>query len=234
MARLLMLTASTAPVLEALAFLDHRVTIAPPRAESLLRTPETEVVLVDARRDLAAGRGLCQVIRSTSAGLPVLPVLTEGGLAALSPAWGTTDFLLDSAGPAEVSARLRLVAARTAEETEGGAGSDSEAPIRASGVTVDASSYTAKVHGEPLNLTFKEFELLKHLIQHPGRVFTREQLLHEVWGYDYFGGARTVDVHVRRLRAKLGPDQEQLIGTVRNVGYRFVPRDGEPGRAADG
>lgn len=233
MARLLLLSGSTAPVLEALAFLDHRVTVAPPRAESLVRAPETDVVLVDARRDLAGARGLCQVIRASSPALPVLPVLTEGGLAALSPAWGTTDFLLDSAGPAEVSARLRLSLAWAIEAVEG-RGSDADAPIRASGVTVDAASYTAKVHGEPLNLTFKEFELLKHLVQHPGRVFTREQLLHEVWGYDYFGGTRTVDVHVRRLRAKLGPDQEQLIGTVRNVGYRFVPRDGEPSQAPDG
>ena len=93
-----------------------------------------------------------------------------------------------------------------------------------------------------LDLTFKEFELLKYLAQHPGRVFSREQLLQEVWGYDYFGGTRTVDVHVRRLRAKLGPEHETLIGTVRNVGYRFVlpskdkaKQDGAPaavGRAA--
>ena len=82
--------------------------------------------------------------------------------------------------------------------------------------------YTAKLGGRPLDLTFKEFELLKYLAQHPGRVFTRQQLLQEVWGYDYFGGTRTVDVHVRRLRAKLGPENESLIGTVRNVGYRFV------------
>ena len=78
-----------------------------------------------------------------------------------------------------------------------------------------------------LDLTFKEFELLKYLAQHPGRVFSRAQLLQEVWGYDYYGGTRTVDVHVRRLRAKLGSDHETLIGTVRNVGYRFVlPKDG--------
>src|SRR6202035_1041801 len=76
---------------------------------------------------------------------------------------------------------------------------------------------------------FKEFELLKFLAQHPGRVFTRAQLLQEVWGYDYFGGTRTVDVHVRRLRAKLGAENEALIGTVRNVGYRFVPVKGAGG-----
>ena len=94
-------------------------------------------------------------------------------------------------------------------------------------MTIDEATYTAKVTGRSLDLTFKEFELLKFLAQHPGRVFTRAQLLQEVWGYDYYGGTRTVDVHVRRLRAKLGTEHEQLIGTVRNVGYRFVlpPRD---------
>ena len=89
---------------------------------------------------------------------------------------------------------------------------------------------TARVRGRILDLTYKEFELLKFLAQHPGRVFSRAQLLQEVWGYDYFGGTRTVDVHVRRLRAKLGPEHEALIGTVRNVGYRFVvapPRQDE-------
>ena len=76
--------------------------------------------------------------------------------------------------------------------------------------------------GSALDLTYKEFELLKFLAQHPGRVFTRDQLLREVWGYDYFGGTRTVDVHVRRLRAKLGSEYESMIGTVRQVGYKFV------------
>ena len=93
---------------------------------------------------------------------------------------------------------------------------------------VDDATYTAKLGKRTLDLTFKEFELLKYLAQHPGRVFTREQLLQEVWGYDYFGGTRTVDVHVRRLRAKLGSDNEALIGTVRNVGYRFVLPPKEP------
>ena len=100
--------------------------------------------------------------------------------------------------------------------------------IQTSGVVIDEASYSAKVRGKPLDLTFKEFELLRFLATHPSRVFTREQLLSEVWGYDYFGGTRTVDVHVRRLRAKLG-DLESLIGTVRNVGYRFnVHEDEEP------
>ncbi len=92
-----------------------------------------------------------------------------------------------------------------------------------SGLSIDEQSYTAKISGRTLDLTFKEFELLRYLNENPNRVFTREQLLSEVWGYDYFGGTRTVDVHVRRLRAKLG-EYESLIGTVRNVGYRLDPQ----------
>ena len=80
-----------------------------------------------------------------------------------------------------------------------------------------------RLRGVPLDLTFREFELLKYLATNPGRVFTRDHLLQEVWGYDYFGGTRTVDVHVRRLRAKLGVEHEQLIGTVRGVGYKLDP-----------
>jgi DNA-binding winged helix-turn-helix (wHTH) protein len=95
--------------------------------------------------------------------------------------------------------------------------------VRSGGLVVNEATYSARMNGRSLDLTFKEFELLKFLAQHPGRVFTRAQLLQEVWGYDYFGGTRTVDVHVRRLRAKLGAENEELIGTVRNVGYRFVP-----------
>jgi DNA-binding response OmpR family regulator len=105
--------------------------------------------------------------------------------------------------------------------------------IRSGAVEVDEAAYTARIDGRTLDLTFKEFELLKYLAQHPGRVFSRQQLLQEVWGYDYFGGTRTVDVHVRRLRAKLGPERESLIGTVRNVGYRFVLAASERAESAD-
>ncbi|CAI7647383.1 unnamed protein product [Penicillium discolor] len=126
-------------------------------------------------------------------------------MSALSGEWGIDDVLLATAGPAEIDARVRLALARRDEVAE-------PARVQASGVTIDEQSYSAKLHGRPLDLTYKEFQLLHFLATHPSRVFTREQLLSEVWG--------TVDVHVRRLRAKLG-DQEQIIGTVRNVGYRF-------------
>ncbi|MDQ6784063.1 MAG: response regulator transcription factor, partial [Actinomycetota bacterium] len=86
---------------------------------------------------------------------------------------------------------------------------------------LNLETYQAVIGGEPLDLTYMEYELLKFLAQTPGRVFTRETLLSRVWGYEYYGGARTVDVHIRRLRAKLGEEYANLISTVRSVGYRF-------------
>jgi DNA-binding response OmpR family regulator len=225
-AQLLLLTNALAPsaeVLPALGLLPHQVRVLPAEAAVLVDAPPADAVIVDGRRDLAGARSLCRLLRTTGLSSPLLLVLTEGGMAAVAADWGADDVVLDSAGPAEVEARLRLAAGRSrmAETAE-----PESAEIRAGDVVVDEITYSAKVRGRPLDLTYKEFELLKFLAQHPGRVFTRAQLLQEVWGYDYFGGTRTVDVHVRRLRAKLGPEHEALIGTVRNVGYRFVP----PGR----
>jgi DNA-binding response OmpR family regulator len=227
MAQLLLLTNALAPsaeVLPALGLLPHQVRVLPAEAAVLVDAPPADAVIVDGRRDLAGARSLCRLLRTTGLSSPLLLVLTEGGMAAVVADWGADDVLLDSAGPAEVEARLRLAAGRSrlaevqqAEETP---------EIRAGDLVVDEVTYSARVRNRALDLTYKEFELLKFLAQHPGRVFTRAQLLQEVWGYDYFGGTRTVDVHVRRLRAKLGPEHDALIGTVRNVGYRFVP----PGR----
>ncbi len=223
MSSLLLLTSALQPsaeVLPALALLPHQVKILPAEGSALLEAPDVDVVLVDGRQDLAQARDLCRLIRTTGSVSPLLLIVTEGGLSVVSADWGMDDVLLATSGPAEVEARLRLAVGRLT------AARDNEDPdahvIRSGEVTVDDATYTAKLGKRPLDLTFKEFELLKYLVQHPGRVFTREQLLQEVWGYDYFGGTRTVDVHVRRLRAKLGPDNETLIGTVRNVGYRFV------------
>ncbi|MBY8885057.1 response regulator transcription factor [Streptomyces sp. PTM05] len=220
MSSLLLLTNALQPsaeVLPALGLLLHNVRVAPAEAAALVDTPGADVILIDGRRDLPQVRSLCQLLRSTGPGCPLVLVVTEGGLAAVTAEWGIDDVLLDTAGPAEVEARLRLA---TGRQQIGG--DDSPLEIRNGDLSVDEATYSAKLKGRVLDLTFKEFELLKYLAQHPGRVFTRAQLLQEVWGYDYFGGTRTVDVHVRRLRAKLGPEHESLIGTVRNVGYRFV------------
>ncbi|WP_159736645.1 winged helix-turn-helix domain-containing protein, partial [Arthrobacter sp. 9V] len=164
----------------------------------------------------------CKILASSGSTTPIVLVVTEGGLTAVNSDWNVDDVVLESAGPAEIDARIRLSAGRAAK-------GQTSSKIQASGVVIDEASYSAKVRGRPLDLTFKEFELLRFFATHPSRVFTREQLLSEVWGYDYFGGTRTVDVHVRRLRAKLG-DLESLIGTVRNVGYRFNVYDDEAER----
>ena len=223
MAQLLILTGAVdGDVLPALGLLSHRVRSIPAEPASLINAPAADVILVDGRQDLASAKSLCKILNTTGVNVPLVLVLTEGGLTAVSADWGVDDVLLEAAGPAEVDARIRLVIGRQAQEK-------SSSKIQASGVIIDEASYSAKVHGRPLDLTFKEFELLRFLATHPSRVFTREQLLSEVWGYDYFGGTRTVDVHVRRLRAKLG-DLESLIGTVRNVGYRFNVYDDETER----
>jgi DNA-binding response OmpR family regulator len=228
MSQLLLLTNAMTPsasVLPALGLLSHQVRVAPAEASALLDIGPADVLLVDGRRDLPHVRSLCRIIRTTGVDCPVLLVTTEGGLAAVTAEWGVDDVLLDTSGPAEVEARLRLATGRFAAASHGEG--DVPEEIRRGDVAIDEATYTAKVHGRSLDLTFKEFELLKFLAQHPGRVFTRAQLLQEVWGYDYYGGTRTVDVHVRRLRAKLGAEHESHIGTVRNVGYRFVvpPRE---------
>ncbi len=222
MSSLLLLTVSAqqpAEILPALAVLPHSVRVLPATISTLLDAPSCDAVLVDGRSNLAQVRALTRLIRTTGVDVPVLLVVTEGGLAVVRADWGCDDVLLTAAGPAEVEARLRLAAGRLRRER---ADDPDTQVIRSGDVVVDEASYTARLDGRTLDLTFKEFELLKFLVQHPGRVFTRQQLLQEVWGYDYFGGTRTVDVHVRRLRAKLGPERETLVGTVRNVGYRFV------------
>lgn len=201
-------------VLPSLALLSHNVHVIPAEPAQLVTAPRSDLIVLDARTDLVAAKTLCKILQATGLNAPLVLVVTEGGMAAVTPDWEVADVVLDSAGPAEVDARIRLVLGRVA------LGEAPTSHISAAGVVIDEASYSVKVHDRPLDLTFKEFELLRFLAQHPNRVFTREQLLSEVWGYDYFGGTRTVDVHVRRLRAKLG-DMEQLIGTVRNVGYRF-------------
>jgi DNA-binding response OmpR family regulator len=213
-------------IMPALGLLLHTVRTGPADMIALDDTAGADAILVDARKDLISARRLCQLLRGAGPETPILAIMTEGGLAAVTADWGTDDVVLCTAGPAEVEARLRLaIGRRTA------AAPTAPDEIRSGDLSIDEATYTARLRARVLDLTFKEFELLKFLAQHPGRVFTRAQLLQEVWGYDYFGGTRTVDVHVRRLRAKLGPEHEALIGTVRNVGYRFVPiKQNEDGR----
>ncbi len=226
MSTVLLLTGGdSTEALPALSLLLHTVRVSSVEMSALIETPEADVVLVDGRNDLGRARDTCRLVRTTEGERPALAVVTEGGLAAVTADWRIDDVVVDTAGPAEVEARLRLAVGRAAEVSAAARASQ----IRAGDLAIDEDTYTARLRGSPLDLTFKEFELLRYLAQHPGRVFTRAQLLLEVWGYDYFGGTRTVDVHIRRLRAKFGAEHESMIGTVRGVGYRFlVP--GKPGR----
>ena len=223
MAKVLLLTnthGASAEVLPALGLLQHSVRILPAEASVLVDAPDADVLFIDARRELPAAKSLTKLITTTGIGCPIIAITTEGGLSAFNADWGINDVMLDTAGPAEVDARIRIVLGKQAASDLHNDPHNGE--IRSGDVAIDESTYTARLKGEVLDLTFKEFELLKYLAQHPGRVFTRAQLLQEIWGYDYFGGTRTVDVHIRRLRSKLGPEFEAIIGTVRNVGYRFT------------
>lgn len=183
--------------------------------QGLAESPRHDIVILDCRHDLMGAKSVARILTAAGWNKPLMLVANESVLAAVNSEWGLEDFVLEGASLAEVDARLRiLLDAKQAA---------APAIDQKTGLVINLESYTAKMAGQTLDLTFKEFELLRHLNENPGRVFTREQLLSEVWGYDYFGGTRTVDVHIRRLRSKLG-EHESLIGTVRNVGYRLDPQ----------
>ncbi|RAX19773.1 DNA-binding response regulator [Actinomyces sp. Z5] len=203
-------------VVPAISFLDCQVDCLEPVPASYASAAEADVVMIDARGDLMRARALCQLLSGPMDCPPIILVLEEGGAAVVQPDWGAADFVMAGATPAELGARLRLVRVHIAE-----AEPIAEDRIEAGDLVIDTTAYTARIRGTLLDLTYKEFELLKALALNQGRVLTRQALLDEVWGEDYIGGSRTVDVHIRRLRAKLGTEYDHLIGTVRNVGYRF-------------
>jgi DNA-binding response OmpR family regulator len=159
---------------------------------------------------------LCRSLRKRDAVLEPLLMLVSGSqLGELGEREDLfDDFCLLPFHPQELEARLRHLLYRT------GQGSTPEL-VEYGDLALNLETYQAALSGKPLDLTYMEYELLKFFATHPAKVFTREQLLSRVWGYEYYGGARTVDVHVRRLRAKLGEEHANLIQTVRSVGYRF-------------
>lgn len=192
--------------------------------EALLSKPPT-IVVVDAGDELLRATR-CRVKLGESGPLsdtPTILALTVPRLSALDFSVGFDDFVLKPIVPAELYARLRALDWRTSAF-------GSEERIKADDLLIDVAGYEAWLAGRRLDFTHQEFELLRFLAQHRGRVFTRDQLLQKVWGYEYTGGTRTVDIHVRRLRAKLGAVHGGLIETVRNVGYkmRAARRPGEP------
>ena len=162
MAQLLVLSSAAGgdSVLPSLELLSHRVRQIPAEAAQLVNAPNADIVFVDARKDLVAAKSLCKILTTTGLDAPLLLVVTEGGLTAVSPDWGIDDVVLVGAGPAEVDARIRLAIGRVSKEQV-------STRIQTSGITIDESSYSAKVHGRPLDLTYKEFQLLHFFATHP-------------------------------------------------------------------
>ena len=210
-----------ATVLPSLALLSHRVRVLPMDAASLVKMPENTVLFLDARDDLATAKTLCRLIHASGLATPIVLILTEGGFTVVNSQWGIADVVVASASPAEVEGRLRLLSERGNAPITGASTTDDserteDGQIRSGDLVVDTNGYTASLHGRPIDLAYKEFELLKYLVQHPGRVFTRAQLLQEVWGYDYYGGTPTADVrlpphfgrHPYRRRAHPSPARQ--------------------------
>jgi DNA-binding response OmpR family regulator len=183
-------------------------------ADSLGHLPEIapSILFADAEENPEQAFLLLTALAATGAQFPVIVVLSRPDLERFRWAEVADDFVHSGTPGPELRIRMAMLIRRT-----GGVG---EATVRLGPLSMNIESYQVFVSGRVLDLTYKEFELLRFLIQRPGRVFTRGELLQQVWGYNFYGGTRTVDVHVRRLRAKLGSEHEGLIQTVRGVGYR--------------
>jgi DNA-binding response OmpR family regulator len=179
-------------------------------AEALALGPDA--VLVDAAENPGQGHAVLHALRERGPRIPVLVVVERKDVDRFPWEEVADDVIFPGAPEGEIRLRFALTRRRT--------GTGEETAIRLGPIVLDPSTYRVSIEGTPLDLTFKEFELLRYLAERRGRVFTRPALLREVWGYDFYGGTRTVDVHVRRLRSKLGPAHEGLVETVRGVGYR--------------
>jgi len=190
------------------------VTLHPPGADPAPGGDHALVIIDigDAAEDPLAKRFL-QAAQSGDAP-PVIAVVTRDQLSGLDPARELDDFVLAGAAPEEILARVRQAVWKRHRV-------DTRNVLKCGDLVMDFANYTVHVAGRPVELTYKEYELLRYLATNQGRVVNRETLLSKVWGYDFYGGARTVDVHIRRLRAKIEDRHNTFIDTVRNVGYRF-------------
>ena len=196
---------------QAIAALDARSA-----ASGLQKDPDLVVVdIVPGSQESALLWKLFSDARKTRK-LPLLALLPEKEVEQYAPSLGADDFVLKPIRPADLSARLRRM-------LKSGRGPEAKETVRFGDLTIDLSNYEVALGGKRIELTYKEYELLKFLALNKGKVFNRDTLLNRIWGYDYYGGDRTVDVHVRRLRSKIEDGSHTFIETVRNVGYRFAP-----------
>jgi DNA-binding response OmpR family regulator len=173
-----------------------------------------DVAIIDGRTDLTAARRACRRLTANAPALAVVAVVAPADFMEVDVDWHFDDVLLAAAATAELQTRLRLAITRRRSALEG--------TLQFGDLVLHPDRYTASLAGKDLGLTLTEFKLLNFLVQNAGRAFSRTRLMHEVWGYDCNGRVRTVDVHVRRLRAKLGSEHESMIDTVRGVGYMAV------------
>jgi DNA-binding response OmpR family regulator len=179
------------------------------RAPAVWKYDDADIAIIDARTDLVAARQACRKIATTAPSVAVVAVVSPEDFVVVDPEWHVDDVVLATACPAELHARLRLAVARRRTVAEG--------DLQFGDLVLHPASYGASLHNRELDLTLTEFKLLNFLVQHAGQAFTRTRLMREVWGHEC--GRRTVDVHVQRLRAKLGAEQKSLVDTVRGVGY---------------
>ncbi len=186
-----------------------------PIDEAELAEEPPTVVLVEAVEEVDAGRAALVRLRGVPvlAEVPILVAVTVNAIQRLDPADGFDDFVLVPYVPPELYMRIRRAEWNRSEFA-------GQERIKIASLVIDLAAHEVAVDGRPVELTHQEFALLRFLSQHRGRVFTRDQLLQRVWGVDYYGGSRTVDIHVRRLRMKLGPGAKP-IETVRGVGYKM-------------
>ncbi|NNK91614.1 MAG: response regulator transcription factor [Acidimicrobiia bacterium] len=181
--------------------------------QALAPTDGWKALVIELGADLEDGLGFADDARAAAPDLPILVCANRTQIADLEDADSLDDFVLSPYDRTEVRVRLARLGVIDEEDTTD--------IIRFRDLELNTATYQATIAGQPIDLTYMEYELLMFFVTKPGRVWSREQLLSRVWGYDYFGGSRTVDVHVRRLRAKLGEERAPWITTVRSVGYRF-------------
>jgi DNA-binding response OmpR family regulator len=223
MARIVLITdRSPGEVLPAIRGIEADLKVEPLAVDSLVHLPDLspDALIFDAEENPPHAFRLLTTLAATDLMVPVVVVVSRTELERYAWAEVADEFLYAGAPEQEIRIRLGMLRRRL------GGGPDST--VRLGPLSVNVETYQVTVGGRPLDLTYKEFELLRFLSERPGRVFSRAALLQEVWGYDFYGGTRTVDVHVRRLRAKLGAEHEHLIETVRGVGYRAAAVRGTP------
>lgn len=173
-----------------------------------------DVAIIDARTDPAAAQSTCRRVATNTPAVATVALVAPANCVTVDAESDFDDVMLPNTSADELQARLQLAISRRRSAING--------TLKFGDLLLHPASFTGSLNGNDLGLTLTEFRLLDFLVEHAGRAFTRTRLMHEVWGYDCTGRVRTVDVHVRRLRTKLGPEHKTMVDTVRGVGYMAV------------